>query len=103
LFGGPVLTDNDVVHRGVLIPGAYWKVVAYVLDGRLSARCFVLAQEVDPLRLAATLDDFATYEVSLPDLESMVWLGFASLHAPTVGVPLEAPPRGITDVSEIEW
>ena len=33
LFGGPVLTDDDVVYRDVLIPGAYWKVVVYVLDG----------------------------------------------------------------------
>ena len=76
LFGGPVLTDADVVHRGVLIPGAFWKVVVYVLDGTLSARCFVLAQEVDPLRVAVTLDDFATYEVSLNDLEALLSLTF---------------------------
>jgi len=103
LFGGPVLTDDDVVHRGVLIPGAYWKVVVYVLAGTLSARCFVLAQEVDPLRLSVTLDDFSTYEVSLGDLESQLSLTFASLHAPAVGVRTEAPPRRITDVREVDW
>ena len=72
LFGGPVLTDDDVVYRDVLIPGAFWKVVVYVLDGTLSARCFVLAQEVDPLRLSVTLDDFATYELSLADIEALL-------------------------------
>jgi endonuclease G len=103
LFGGPVLTDDDVVYREVLIPGAYWKVVVYVLDGRLSARCFVLAQEVDPLRLSVTLDEFATYEVSLADLETLVSLTFASLHAPRVGVPRVAEPRKVTDVRDISW
>jgi endonuclease G, mitochondrial len=103
LFGGPVLTDDDVVHRGVLIPGAYWKVVVYVLDGTLSARCFVLAQEVDPLRLSVDLEDFATYEVSLDDLESLVSLVFSSLHAPAVGVRMDAPPRRIADVREVDW
>jgi endonuclease G, mitochondrial len=115
LFGGPVLSDDDVVHRGVLIPGAYWKVVVYVLDGTLSARCFVLAQEVEPLvdrlvdrwgdllRLSVTLDDFATYEVSLGDLEALVSLTFTSLHAPAVGVRTDAPPRRIVDVREVDW
>ncbi len=103
LFGGPVLTADDVVHRGVPIPGAYWKVVVYVLDGVLSARCFVLAQEVDPLRPSVTLDDFATFEVSLADLETLVSLTFASLHAPTAGVRLEVPARQVTDAREVDW
>jgi len=103
LFGGPVLTDHDVVYRGVAIPGAYWKVVAYVLDGLLSARCFVLAQDVDPLRLSATLDDFATFEVSLGDLESLVSLDFRSLHAPSVAVPRVAAARRVIDVREVSW
>jgi endonuclease G len=103
LFGGPVLTEADVIYRGVLIPGAYWKVVVYVLDGVLSARCFVLAQEVDPLRLSVTLDDFATYEVSLEDLEALLSLSFGSLHAPAVAVSADVPPRRISDVHEISW
>jgi endonuclease G len=103
LFGGPVLTDDDTVYRDVLIPGAYWKVVVYVLDGTLSARCFVLAQEVDPIRAAGTLDDFATYEVTLADLEALVSLSFESLHEPSVAVPADVPPRRVTDVREIDW
>ena len=103
LFGGPVLTDDDVAHRDVLVPGAYWKVIVYVIDGTLSARCFVLAQEVDPLRLSVTLDDFATHEVSLGDLEELLSLSFVSLHAPAVGVRPDAPPRRITDVRDVDW
>ena len=103
LFGGPVLTDDDVVYRDVLIPGAFWKVVVYVLDGTLSARCFVLAQEVDPLRLSVTLDDFATHELSLTDTEALLSLTFGSLHEPTVAVPMEAAPRRIENVREISW
>jgi endonuclease G, mitochondrial len=103
LLGGPVLTDADVVYRGVLIPGAFWKVVVYVLDGTFSARCFVLAQDVDPLRLASTLDDFSTYEVSPADLEALVSLRFDALHAPSISVRVDVPPRLITDVREISW
>jgi len=98
-----VLTDDDVVYRNVLIPGAYWKVVVYVLDGTLSARCFVLAQEVDPLRLSVTLDDFATFELSLADTEALLSLRFGSLHASTVAVPMDMAPRRISDVREISW
>ena len=103
LMGGPVLTDDDVVYRGVLIPGAFWKVVVYVLDGTFSARCFVLAQEVEPLRLAGTLDDFATFEVSLADLEALVSLRFDALHEPSVAVPMDVAPRRISDVREVVW
>ncbi len=103
LFGGPVLTDADVVYRDVLIPGAFWKVVVYVLDGTFSARCFVLAQEVDPFRVAGTLDDFATYEVSLADLEALVSLRFDALHEPTVAVPRDVPPRRVSDVRDVAW
>ena len=103
VFGGPVLTDDDVEYRGVRIPGAYWKVIVYALDGTLSARCFVLAQEVDPLRLAGTLDDFATYEVSLADLEGLLLLTFPSLHAPSAGIRRDIPPARVTSVADIDW
>ncbi len=107
LFGGPVLTDHDVVYRDVLIPGAYWKVVAYVLDGTLSARCFVLAQDVQPVTLlvvpAGSLDDFSTYEVSLRDLEAVVSLDFGSLHEPAVAAPRDLPPRRVEDVRDVVW
>lgn len=103
LFGGPVLTDADVLYRGVLIPGAFWKVVVYVLDGTFSARCFVLAQDVDPFRAAGTLDDFATYEVSLADLETLVSLTFDSLHEPAVAVPTDATPRRLGSVADVSW
>ena len=103
LFGGPVLAGADVVYRGVGIPGAYWKVVVYVLDGVLSARCFVLAQQVEPFRGAAFLDGFATYEVSLADLEALVSLSFVSLREPSVATRVGVAPRKVTDVRDVVW
>ena len=103
LFGGPVLTAADLVYRGVLIPGAYWKVIVYVLAGTPSARCFVLAQDLDPLTLAPTLDDFATFEVSLAQLEEVTSLGFASLHEESMALRSVAPPRRVADVADVDW
>ncbi len=41
-----------------------------------------------------TLDDFATYEVSLADLEGLLSLAFASLHArQSVPVPVRRAHR----------
>src|SRR3954468_10494508 len=103
LFGGPVLTGADIDYRDVRIPGAFWKVVVYALDGALSARCFVLAQQVEPLLPASSLDDFATYEVSLADLESLVSLSFASLREPSVATRVDAAPERVTDVRQVVW
>jgi endonuclease G, mitochondrial len=103
LFGGPVLAGADLLYRGVLIPGAYWKAIVYVLAGTPSARCFVLAQDLDPLTLAPTLDDFATFEVSLAQLEEVTLLGFASLHEESMAVRSVAPPRRVADVADVDW
>src|SRR3954468_11792812 len=103
LFGGPVLTGADVDYRDVRIPGAFWKVVVYAFDDVLSARCFVLAQQVEPLLPASSLDDFATYEVSLADLESLVSLSFASLREPSVATRVDAAPERVTDVRQVVW
>ena len=63
----------------------------------------MLAQEVDPFRVAVTLDDFATYEVSLADLEALVSLRFDALHEPSVAVPRDVSPRRVSDVREVAW
>ena len=53
-------------------------------------------------RLGRT-DSFATYEVTLEDLEALLSLTFDSLHAPSVAVPFDAPPRRVTHVREVRW
>jgi endonuclease G len=45
VFTGPVFRDDDPVYRGIRIPVAYWKVVAFVHDdGRPSATAYVIDQ-----------------------------------------------------------
>ena len=67
VFGGPVLADDDRVYRGVLVPARVLEGDRLVRDGALSARAFLLTQDLDPLE-ALDLDEFATYQVPLADL-----------------------------------
>jgi endonuclease G len=69
VFGGPVLRDDDLVYRGVLVPREFWKVIAWEQDGALTARAFLLTQDLDPLE-AIDLGEFETYQVPLADLAS---------------------------------
>ena len=48
VFTGPVFRANDPVYRGVAIPLAYWKVVAFIHDdGRPSASAYLVDHDVD--------------------------------------------------------
>ncbi|MEG2138217.1 MAG: DNA/RNA non-specific endonuclease, partial [Oscillospiraceae bacterium] len=39
VFSGPVFADDDRLYRGIRIPKAFWKVVAYLSDdGKPSAK-----------------------------------------------------------------
>ncbi|WP_082600414.1 DNA/RNA non-specific endonuclease [Nocardioides sp. Soil777] len=69
VFGGPVLRDDDREYRGVLVPREFWKVIAWEEDGVLTARAFLLTQDLDPLE-AIDLGEFETYQVPLDDLAS---------------------------------
>jgi endonuclease G len=45
VFSGPVFRDDDRSYRGVRIPAAFWKVVAFVLEeGRPSATAYIIEQ-----------------------------------------------------------
>ena len=41
--------------------------------------------------------------MSLADLEALVSLRFDALHEPSVAVPVDVPPRRISDVREVAW
>ena len=105
LFGGPVLTDDDVVYRGVLIPGAFWKVVVYVLDGTPQRPLLRAGPGGRPApALGHDLDDFATYEVSLADLEEPCcrWRS-RSLHERRSPSRWTPPPDAVADVADVDW
>jgi endonuclease G len=68
VFGGPVFRDDDREFRGVKIPREFYKVLAYVENGNLRAKAFLLTQRLDALELL-DLDDFRVFQVSLAEVE----------------------------------
>ncbi|WP_228838279.1 DNA/RNA non-specific endonuclease [Nocardia amamiensis] len=102
-FGGPVFTDDDREFRQVKIPREFWKILAFVENGELKARGFLLSQNLQPLE-ALDLDEFRVFQVPLTEIEQRALVHFpqtlrdADLHmAPE---ELSSPLRA---VSEIQW
>lgn len=104
-FAGPVLADDDPVYRGVRIPGAFWKVLAWVGEGRLQARAFLMTQDLRRLE-TLDLDAFATYQVRLAEVErrTSVRLPSALSEAEPTSVreAIDAPRR-LASLDEIRW
>lgn len=81
VFGGPVFRDDDRVFRDVKIPRAFFKVLAYVEDGKLQAKAFLLTQNLDELELLE-LNEFKVFQVMLSEVEQRCGFTFpASLKA----------------------
>lgn len=68
VFGGPVFADDDRVYRGLPIPREFFKVLAYVEEGELKAKAFLLTQNLDNLE-RLDLDEFKVYQVTLGEIE----------------------------------
>lgn len=80
VFTGPVFGADDPVYRGVAIPLAYWKVVAFVHDdGRPSATAYLIAQDVDVDGMALLFGAFRTYQRSIRSIAEMTGLDFGAL------------------------
>jgi len=103
VFGGPVFQDDDRVYRRVKLPREYWKVIAFREDGRLKARAFLLAQDLDQLE-ALELDEFRVFQVSLPELEARTGLRFPDVlrdaDLPSLAEALDGrgPLEGTADI-----
>ncbi len=67
VFGGPVLRDDDLVYRGVLVPREFWKVIAWEEEGALTARGSCSPRTSTRSR-RSTSAEFETYQVPLADL-----------------------------------
>jgi endonuclease G len=108
VFGGPVFRDDDRLFRGVGIPREFWKVLAFVEDGVLKAKAFLLTQRLDGLR-ALGLDEFRVYQVGLADIESRCGLVFddglneADRIGARVGTRAAAPPQPLRSRRDIDW
>lgn len=108
LFGGPVLAADDPPYRDLVqVPREYWKVIAYRMEEELRFRCFLLTQQIDPVRGAAPgyLDTFDAYALSLTDLESRTGLSFPGLHESMSAFDVESPsrPEVVTDARLLTW
>ncbi|TWS18431.1 DNA/RNA non-specific endonuclease [Tsukamurella asaccharolytica] len=105
VFGGPVFGDDDRTYRGVALPREFFKVVAFVGDGKLVARGFLLTQNLDRLE-ALELDEYRAYQVSLRTIEERTRLRFPDdLH----GGDTYAAPESLTaheplaSLGDIAW
>src|SRR5262245_12500373 len=102
VLGGPIFKDGDFEFRGLLVPRSFWKVIAYVEDGVLKAKAYVLTQEDLENKLESLgLEPFKLFQVTLADLGAQTGLVFADLaNADT----MQAGPEvlGLPTVRRIE-
>lgn len=104
MLGGPVFVADDPVYRGVQVPLVFWKVLVYRPAGeQLGPRAFLVTQSLKGLRAASPLDEFATFEVTLPGLaqrttgltfDAAVVGAAATVADPGLVAALDAGPRG---------
>jgi endonuclease G len=80
VFSGPVFRDDDPRYRGVRIPRAFWKVVAFLTDeGRPSATAYMIDQDRELGSLEAAFGAFRTYQRSVRRIEMLTDLKFGEL------------------------
>jgi endonuclease G len=81
VFSGPVFAKTDREYRGVLIPEAFWKVVAFVSnEGRPSTTAYIIGQTEELSELEAAFGRFQTYQCSVRSIEGKTGLDFGPLR-----------------------
>ena len=105
VFAGPVLRDEDQHYRGYQLPIEYWKIILFEQAGRLTARAFLLTQELDRLQVLMALDEFRVYQVAVTEVEERTGLVFpAPVHDADDLLLAQSSVRSpLGDTSEIAW
>lgn len=107
VFSGPVFSDNDRVYRGVKIPQAFWKVVAYLSDdGKPSASAYMIDQRRELDQLDLVFGQLRTYQRSVITIEQLTGIRFGQLadydgfsnEERATGTRIEALIRGPQDI-----
>ena len=84
VFTGPVMDEEDPLYKGIRLPLAFWKIIAYIkADGTLATAAYVLEQGKliqDMLGFEAVFDPGA-YRVELAHLKERTGLDFDYLKA----------------------
>lgn len=107
IFTGPVFRDGDRRYRGVQIPEAYWKVVAFMGDdGRPSATAYMIEQADDLDELGFMFGQYKTFQRSVARIGTLTQLDFSELASfdgfsneeQETGTRIEAEIRGPSDI-----
>lgn len=108
VFTGPIFGRNDPVYRDTAIPLMYFKVAAFLLDGRLAATGYVVDQtpqlaqlpDVPPttaLEEGPPLGPFRTFQVPIRDIAALTGLNLQQLvDADRMPIAAELPTATIT-------
>ncbi|MHA7775957.1 DNA/RNA non-specific endonuclease [Roseibium sp. M-1] len=79
VIAGPVFADDDPEYRGVLIPRAFWKLIAYLGEnGNPATACFQLSQNDFLSDIEAIdFDPFRLFQISVEELSERTKLDFS--------------------------
>jgi endonuclease G, mitochondrial len=106
-LGGPIFKPNDFRYRDVLVPRSFWKIIAYVENGTLTAKAFVLTQDDLESKLESLgLEEFKVFQVTVTDLSERTSLDFGNLRAADTMQPApealdQRPVRRIRSLADI--
>lgn len=102
VFSGPEFKDNDFRYREILVPRSFWKLIAYVEDGKLKASAYMLTQDDLEAGLESLgLEEFKLFQLPLSELAARTDLDFGPLaKADTMPPGVEA--MGAPTVRRIE-
>lgn len=107
IFTGPVLRTDDPVYRGVQIPRAFWKVVAFLGDdGKPSASAYLIDQTRELDKLELVFGALRTYRRSVAHIGQLAGIDFGELvrydgfsnEEQTTGTRIEALIQGPQDI-----
>jgi len=107
VFTGPLLREDDPTYRGVRIPTAFWKVVAFLGDdGKPSASAYMIDQRRELGKLELIFGALKTYRHSVVQIEALTGVRFGDLadydgfsnEERLTGTRIEAPIRGPEDI-----
>lgn len=110
VFGGPVFHNDDRVFRGAKIPREFFKVLAFIENGQLKAKAFLLTQNLNQLELL-DLNQFKVFQVTLTEVEERCGFTFPNNLRSADGFAehLDSRPEAITgrgplgSLADVKW
>jgi endonuclease G, mitochondrial len=107
VFTGPIFRSDDELHRGVLVPQAFWKLVA-VRDR--ANKLFTSAYIVSQKKYAKNIDfelmpvgAFNNFQVSIVRLEELTGLAFGNAVRAADVIPGEQKGRPLRSLEDIKY